>query len=239
MKKGFTLTEILVVAAILVALAAIIIPVMNQAKSRGVAAQCMSSIRQLTAAQLMYTQASDGKFAWSINMDEGYWLGQLKPYGGTQALSCPKRTSGMFMPMQVPLTGFAINSCFMNALESSVQNQARTISFAETTDFIERNTRTATLPSPKFELLMPDKHYLYFAQQTKGLPEPIPPFGCERHSGGSNYAFLDGHAKWYMPTQIRFTPKYVGCSPREERFPGTTPEEWTGPTDGPSFRFLP
>ena len=48
-------------------------------------------------------------------------------------------------------------------------------------------------------------HYEKELSQQKG--------GAERHSGGANYAFADGHVKWLKPEQLSADPKNDGVHP--------------------------
>jgi prepilin-type N-terminal cleavage/methylation domain-containing protein/prepilin-type processing-associated H-X9-DG protein len=61
-KKGFTLIELLVVVAIIALLLSILTPALNQVKERGRRAVCMSNIRQLGMANIMYAQMYGGRF---------------------------------------------------------------------------------------------------------------------------------------------------------------------------------
>jgi len=58
--SGFTLIELLVVIAIIAILAAILFPVFAQAKNAAKGAVCISNMKQLAAASLMYTTDYDG-----------------------------------------------------------------------------------------------------------------------------------------------------------------------------------
>ena len=60
--RGFTLTEILTVLTILLALAAIIIPVVWVAQQKSHDATCKSNIRQVSLAILMYCNDNDGRY---------------------------------------------------------------------------------------------------------------------------------------------------------------------------------
>lgn len=59
MKRAFTLIELLVVIAIIAILAAILFPVFAQAKNSAKQAQCLSNMRQIGLACMMYLQDND------------------------------------------------------------------------------------------------------------------------------------------------------------------------------------
>ncbi len=55
-RRGFTLIELLVVIAIIAILAAILFPVFAQARNRAETISCMSNVKQLVTAAMMYSQ---------------------------------------------------------------------------------------------------------------------------------------------------------------------------------------
>jgi prepilin-type N-terminal cleavage/methylation domain-containing protein/prepilin-type processing-associated H-X9-DG protein len=88
-RKGFTLIELLVVIAIIAILAAILFPVFAQAREKGRQASCISNLKQITLAQMMYAQDYDEKVTvmWLYGMhgqspvlDTVYWHVFLQPY---------------------------------------------------------------------------------------------------------------------------------------------------------------
>jgi prepilin-type N-terminal cleavage/methylation domain-containing protein/prepilin-type processing-associated H-X9-DG protein len=60
-RMGFTLIELLVVIAIIAILMAILMPALNRAREQGKRAGCLSNLKQLTLAWLMYADQNDEK----------------------------------------------------------------------------------------------------------------------------------------------------------------------------------
>ena len=63
--KGFTLIELLVVIAIIAILAAILFPVFAKARAAARKISCLSNVKQITLASLMYAQDYDEHFAFN------------------------------------------------------------------------------------------------------------------------------------------------------------------------------
>jgi len=80
--RGFTLIELLVVIAIIAILAAILFPVFAQAREKARQSACISNLKQLTNAFMMYTQDYDEMFPqWK--WDQSYSGGSVNPNDGT------------------------------------------------------------------------------------------------------------------------------------------------------------
>ena len=112
MKRHFTLIELLVVIAIIAILAAILLPALNSARQRGLAADCISRLKQVGTAIMMYSDASDGFLPGSCDTQGKYWteiLSQTNLLPGDPSTSDPDRKMVYRCP-SIPLTsGVAVN----------------------------------------------------------------------------------------------------------------------------------
>jgi len=89
-RKGFTLIELLVVIAIIAILAAILFPVFAQARAKARQAVCLSNVKQISLAILMYGQDYDYKTPWQADGVALAAYGNqclLNPWFGTKAFT--------------------------------------------------------------------------------------------------------------------------------------------------------
>ncbi|MDR3687736.1 MAG: type II secretion system protein [Fimbriimonas sp.] len=204
---AFTLIELLVVIAIIAVLASILFPVFAQTKASAQKATCLSNIRQIVSASLLYANdyddTSPGAVAGhgSVGLAGGWILfirypaddnavppgyipeqGTLFPYihdaGAYMCPSDPHARSG---------NTYAINACVTN--RATPLAVGRSLSVFQAPSDLLYFVEEADSEGDQVTGGTDDGYYLYTLNKLS-----------ERHATGSNAGFVDGHAKFILPT---------------------------------------
>src|SRR5688500_9138179 len=101
-RTGFTLIELLVVIAVIVLLAAILFPVFAQARAKARQATCLSNIKQIGTAALLYAQDYDETFLWDPLINSFFGREPFLPHGPKD---CPDRPIPVRSYYGVPFWG--------------------------------------------------------------------------------------------------------------------------------------
>ncbi len=84
-RRGFTMTELLVVISAIVLLIAILVAGLSRAREYARIASCLSNLHQLSLAALNFRQANQGGFPNDYQSPTGYWYQEIKPYDTNMA----------------------------------------------------------------------------------------------------------------------------------------------------------
>lgn len=188
MRRGFTLIELLVVIAIIAILAAILFPVFARAREKARQTSCLSNMKQIALAQLMYVQDYDERTVrWSGYWDAGeynppqfsYWYAYIIPYTKNQQIFlCPSANDKALDPGNAPantyLCTYAVSNGYPQQALAAFHTPAATVMMCETQSNNYYRYRLA-----------PNSDYL------------IDGNAIQMHNDGLNIALVDGHAKWY------------------------------------------
>jgi prepilin-type N-terminal cleavage/methylation domain-containing protein/prepilin-type processing-associated H-X9-DG protein len=217
MKKGFTLIELLVVIAIIAILAAILFPVFAKAREKARQTSCLSNIKQLGLAFLMYAQDYDERWP-AVTLADCFsgttWLGivpwtmSVEPYiKNTQIFVCPSDGEKACMSKVSPATSpFDLFFQMRFGFVPATQAEAAALwpeSYAANSYLGWANgygsMAQVNRPSQCFMLTELGKgtygYSVWYVQQY-GYGYAPRWLAGNRHNEGRNFTFCDGHAKW-------------------------------------------
>ena len=205
---AFTLIELLVVIAIIAILAAMLLPSLATARETAKRSACLNNQKQIALGVNSYADDYKGWMPISNNSSGGtiQWRIEIAPYLGanpnnsttlfTKTFACPSwRIPGLNLESRGGYgwcagvdanTGFGYsetNATRPRVTLRSVQIPSQTIVCGEATDWIGAGSGPW------------DYTYVYVPSSSPGVGFPSPPVG-NRHGGGVNMTWADGHAEW-------------------------------------------
>jgi len=188
--RGFTLIELLVVIAIIAILAAILFPVFARAREKARQSSCLSNVKQLDLATLMYIQDYDEVLPPAIaGFDDGsrLWttLELVEPYSKNRQIQrCPSDPTG-----ELDFSIFPGLGRYSYAWNKEA--------FAYRLPPIPGGPPVPMSPVVSLAAIpLPSETTAFFDGKLVGMVV----LASHRHNEGANVAFLDGHAKWFQKT---------------------------------------
>lgn len=217
---GFTLIELLVVIAIIAILAAILFPVFAQAKAAAKKTVDLSNQKQINTALILYAGDNDDRTCKTHHdLESGEtianlytWFEPLKAY--TKSADIFKDPSVNDTPTVMPSwmtindwkprrTDYLINGFFAHGANlTSFSRPAEQIIVAErhlNIAFFDYHP-WASAPDNNWERGFLDGSG-YKIGDVESDTQVLDAANTGRYSGGNNYAFVDGHARYYKFTQ--------------------------------------
>ncbi len=185
-RRGFTLIELLVVIAIIAILAAILFPVFARAREKARQTACLSNVKQLTLAGIMYGSDWDGHMPYhytKANSGQGLLYcfgGCLMPYvQSVDLFSCPSLQSGNMA------YGRQMYDYRCRMTEDCLTYKFDEYKTATETAWLFEASRYGSTSRCGDTTVCP---FCYDWGERYGV--------AKRHNGGANLGFIDGHAKW-------------------------------------------
>jgi prepilin-type N-terminal cleavage/methylation domain-containing protein/prepilin-type processing-associated H-X9-DG protein len=215
-RTGFTLIELLVVIAIIAILAAILFPVFAQAREKARQATCLSNMKQLGTAFMMYLQDYDGTFPGRS--------GGVDAVLGSPQLGAPASMFSRFGHWTCAYRVTTTNPCrveegalfpYVKSTQlfqcpSDANGRIKRLSYSLINSLGLANETIITAPA-EFIMLVDESLTLndgnYNPGNAAGRDDP-----SFIHNGGGNFTFADGHSKWFRPDQVPWCHKYWSLS---------------------------
>ncbi|MBS1371115.1 MAG: prepilin-type N-terminal cleavage/methylation domain-containing protein [Lentisphaeria bacterium] len=218
MKTVFTLIELLVVIAIIAILASMLLPALNQARSRAKQTKCLGNLKQIGSGVVMYTN-DNGDWLPVAAHDGGYtyqWKLELYPYCGISTTAANLVNWGQSSVHFGPNGVFGCPEASMLPEQCNSKNYPGKYSgLGWNKSFSYQNKSTGKLARHKVTSIKASDHvicgdtveypYAGLSDLSAYAYVRLPSTGedaknttiARRHNAGGNMLWADGHAGWY------------------------------------------
>ncbi len=240
-QRGFTLIELLVVIAIIAILLAILMPTLHRAREQGKRAACLSNVKQLGVAWVLYADENDDKIInactgvagqGNVPADEDgwvHWAGYTDETSEAEQIRAIK--DGALFPF--------VKSERLYKCPTGLRGEMRTYAIVDAMNGWPGGPNVKNrmdIRRPGERLVFLDEGWVTFASWSvpydreawwgSAVTQPgilasdnrhkdPPPV---RHGNGTNFSFADGHGeywKWKDPRTISYGKLEVGSGPNQ------------------------
>lgn len=205
MNRGFSLVELLASITIVIVLGSLSFAGYNSARGKANSVECVSRLRALGQGILLYTTENGGQFPKSSHSGSS-WAASVAPYLGEPVLdsSLEYRTRDVF---QCPSTATSDSSSWSYGvnvffeLSSTLRYTPAGLPILGSRDSYKGSpatwNRLSAVPLPSRTVLLAENPHQvadhFMAHQWSSLLTARNAVASSRHSGKSNFAFVDGH----------------------------------------------
>jgi len=201
-QRGFTLIELLVVIAIIAVLMAILLPALHRAKEQGQRATCLSNVKQLTLAWILYAQENEDRIVNASTFfprtGEPAWIGARWQVTGTAEELRKNLMDGVLYKYcenvdiyrcPTGIRGEVLTYAIVDALNGAT-------SIPGTKDLMIKRLNQVQRQSERFVFIdegkiSPDSWTVYYDRESWWDAPTV------RHGDGTNFSFVDGHSEYW------------------------------------------
>lgn len=173
---AFTLIELLAVISITAVLAALLFPVVTGAQDKGREAACISNLRELAGACVLFSVDNDGKFPYTSESGGSAWHSRIYEFVGKEGTRA----------------GWDKNRYYRCLADKNPYADKLSYVFNKTLKDLRRGNVS------KSAVMLGEGSGETYAFDIDNAETAL----GYRHRKGANFAFSDGRVEWHLPVDV-------------------------------------